>query len=93
MPKLFRCVLKSKLSMAEKNGKIAHIQASFSKLHATLQVLIEECHLKGKGLYCYFVAFKKVFYTMYHEHLWRRIKELQVTMNIHLHFLESYIST
>ena len=75
--------------MVEDKGKRAYGEIGFFRNiidhFVTHRILMEELCIKGKGLYCYSVAFKKVFYTMYHEHLWRCIEELQVTMNIHLH--------
>ena len=39
---------------------------------------MEESRLKGKGLYCCFVDFKKAFDTLLRENLWRRMEKLQV---------------
>ncbi|MCO5609736.1 hypothetical protein L7F22_063968 [Adiantum nelumboides] len=39
---------------------------------------MEESQLKGKGLYCGFVDFKKAFDMVPQENLWKRMKELQV---------------
>ncbi|MCO5590830.1 hypothetical protein L7F22_044805 [Adiantum nelumboides] len=39
---------------------------------------MEESQLKGKGLYCCFVDFKKAFDMVPQENFWKRIKELQV---------------
>ncbi|MCO5612488.1 hypothetical protein L7F22_066756 [Adiantum nelumboides] len=69
---------------AEENGKRAHGQANFRKDHSTidhlvtLRVLMEESRLKGKGLYCFFVDFKKAFDMVPRENLWKSMKELQV---------------
>ncbi|MCO5565063.1 hypothetical protein L7F22_018734 [Adiantum nelumboides] len=69
---------------AEENGKRTHGQAGFRKDHSTinhlvtLRVLMEESRLKGKGLYCCFVDFKKAFDMVPRENLWKRMKELQM---------------
>ena len=48
-------------------------------LSPTLFVLfMEESRLRGKCLYCCFVDFKKTFDMVPHEHLWRRMEELEV---------------
>ena len=85
MAKLFGCIMESKISVwAEKNGKRAYGQAGFRKHHSTidhlvtLRVLMEESRLRGKGLYCCFVDFKKAFDMVPREHLWRRMEELEV---------------
>ena len=39
---------------------------------------MEESHLKGKGLYCFFVDFKKAFDMVPRAKLWRRMEELGV---------------
>ena len=78
MAKQFECIMESKVSAwAEKNGKRDYRQVGFRKHHntidhlVTLQVLMEESHLRGKGLYYCFVDLKKVFDMVPHEHLWR----------------------
>ena len=68
MAKLFGCIMESKISAwAEKKGKRTYGQAGFRQHHSTidhlvtLRVLMEESLLRGKGLYCCFVEFKKSF--------------------------------
>ena len=39
---------------------------------------MEESRLRGKGLYCCFVDVKKAFSMVPHEHVWRRIEELEM---------------
>ena len=39
---------------------------------------MEESRLRGKGLYCCFVDFKKAFDTVPRQHLWRRMEEFEV---------------
>ena len=39
---------------------------------------MEESRLRGKGLYCCFVDFKKTFDMVPREHLWRQMEELEV---------------
>ena len=39
---------------------------------------MEESCLRGKGLYCCFVEFKKAFDMVPREHLWRRMEELEM---------------
>ncbi|MCO5601437.1 hypothetical protein L7F22_055559 [Adiantum nelumboides] len=91
MAKLFGCVMEMKISKwVEENGKRAHGQAGFCKDHSTivhlvtLRILMEESHLKGKGLYCCFVDFKKAFDMVPQENLWKHMKELQVS-NEYMH--------
>ena len=40
---------------------------------------MEESRLRGKGLYCFFIDFKKAFDMVPREHLWRRMEELEMT--------------
>ena len=47
-------------------------------LSLSLRVLMEESRLRGKGLHCCFVDFKKAFDMVPREHLWRRMEELEV---------------
>ena len=92
MTKLFGGIMESKISIwAEENGKRAYGQAGFRKHHSTidhldhivtLRVLMEESRLRGKGLYCCFVDFKKAFDTVPREHLWREWKNLRCQENI-----------
>ena len=37
---------------------------------------MEESRLRGKGLYCFFVGFKKAFDMVPHKHHWRCMEEL-----------------
>ena len=83
--KHFGCIMESKISVwAEINGKRAYGQVGFRKHHSTidhlvtLQLLMEESRLKGKGLYCWFVDFKKTFDMVPGEHFWRRMEKLEV---------------
>ena len=76
MAKLFRCIKESKISVcAEKNGKRVYGQVSFRKHHNTInhlvirRVLKQESRLRGKGLYCCFVHFKKAFDVVPREYL------------------------
>ena len=66
------------------NLSLYYGQVGFRKHHSTidhlvtLRVLMEESCLRGKGLYCCFVDFKKVFDMVPPEHLWRRMEELEM---------------
>ena len=66
MAKLFGTVMENKISSwAEENSKRAKSQAGFRKHYnttdhlVTLRVMMEESRLRGEGLYCCFVDFKK----------------------------------
>ena len=68
MAKLFGTVMENKISSwAEENSKRAKSHVGFCKNYSTidhlvtLRVMMEESHLRGEGLYCCFVDFKKDF--------------------------------
>ena len=44
----------------------------------TLRVVMEESRLRGEGLYCCFVDFKKAFDTIPRQKLWERMEKLEV---------------
>ena len=62
----------------------AYGQVGFRKHHSTIdhlvtiQVLIEESRLRGKGLYYCFIYFKKAFDMVPRENLWRQLEQLEV---------------
>ena len=68
----------------KKNGERSYGQVGFQKHHSTIDhlvtlwVLMEESHLRGKGLYCCFIDFKKAFDMVPCEYLWSRMEELKV---------------
>ena len=76
--------IKDKCIGWKKNVKRAYVQGNFRKHHTTidhlvtLQVLTEESLLRGKGLYCCFVDFKKAFDMVPCEYLSRKMEELEV---------------
>ena len=70
-------------SWAEEAQKRATGQAGFRKEHRTtdhlitLRVLMDECRLRGRTLFCCFVDFKKAFDTI-PRGLWKRMQEIRV---------------
>ena len=71
MAKLFGTIMENKISTwAQENSKRASSQAGFRRRHnttdhlVTLRVTMEESRLKGEGLFCCFVDFKKAFDTI-----------------------------
>lgn len=85
MVKLFGKVMENKISSwAEENSKRAKSHARFCKHHSTrdhlvtLRVMMEEIRLRGEGLYCCFVDFKKSFDMIPRHKLWERMEKLGV---------------
>lgn len=87
MSNLYGSIMEMKLSAwAKTNDKRALGQARFCRVHSaidhlvTLGVLMEESRLKGRGLFCCFVDFKKPFDMVSQDNLGKCMEELQVPL-------------